>query len=75
MDAKKTKRCPYCGGSGKQDRYYTDMIYTYPYAIRCVDCNGTGQRCILCCKPSVDCECPDSAFDGDYSEMDRPTTK
>lgn len=65
---KQTKRCPYCTGKGVQRAQYRRHVYVY----RCTDCNGTGQRCILCCLPSVDCECAESAFDGGYSELDRP---
>lgn len=65
--SKRTKPCPYCDGSGKSRAVRFDEI---PW--QCCDCKGSGERCILCCRPSVDCECPESAFDGDYSGMDRP---
>lgn len=63
---KRTKRCPYCEGSGKSHQSDEGLPWN------CVDCWGSGQRCILCGHPEVNCECPDSAFDGDYSELDRP---
>lgn len=68
----RTKPCPYCGGSGKRTAIYADLVWNYPYEIKCADCNGAGQVCILCIKPTVDCQCPSTAFDGDYSGMDRP---
>ena len=60
---KKTKRCPYCGGSGE---------YPFGQPRKCFDCDGAGERCIRCFHPPETCRCPASAFDGDYSEMDRP---
>jgi hypothetical protein len=66
----KVKPCPYCEGSGKSRPVLGDEL---PW--QCGDCKGSGERCILCCRPVVDCECPSTAFDGDFSEMDRPRIK
>lgn len=67
-EKQRTKKCPYCEGKGKFFHVDNELA-------TCPDCRGTGQRCILCCRPASDCECPPSAFDGDYSGMDRPRSE
>lgn len=51
MTNKQTKPCPYC------------LAGITPAGFDCVDCHGTGVRCILCGLPSASCDCAESAFD------------
>lgn len=61
---KRTKRCPACDGTGKR--------VAGIYLLDCDKCYGDLVVCVKCGQRLNWCPCPPSAFDGDYSEMDRP---
>lgn len=65
MTVIRIKKCPYCNEGILVDD------------IRCIDCQGTGQRCILCLMPphkdnnDLTCQCGDNRFDEVFQRESR----
>lgn len=62
----KTKPCPYCRGakvrSGVARNRPGEIVR---FAGACGDCDGTGEVCILCIRPTSRCTCGAHQFDDD----------